>query len=314
MSAGAPADRAASPLRAAIFMIGAIFFFTMMGVAGRELAGHLTTSQTLFWRSLMGFAVIAPLVLISSGGWRQVISPRPGLHLLRNLGHFFGQNCWLYAVGVIPLAQVFALEFTAPIWVALVAPLVIGERFYAMRLVSAFFGFLGVLLVVRPDFGGLSVGQAFALAAAVGFAVNLLATKQLSRHESTLSILFWMTVTQAVMAVALDIVLVGWDAALPIPQGADAFWAGVVGISGLGAHFCVTSAMRWADATVVTPMDFVRLPVIAVVGATLYGEPLEIFVFLGGALIFFSNILNLRAGRSASPAQARTGDASRAAE
>lgn len=293
----APPRRAASPLRAAIFMIGAIACFSMMAVAGRELGGRLTTFQIMFWRSLVGLVIVGLLVALSRDGFAQVRSARPGAHLLRNIGHFFGQNCWFYAVGVIPLAQVIALEFTAPIWVALAAPLVIGERFHPIRVVTAMLGFIGVLLVVRPDVDGLSYGQVIALSASIGFAVSLLTTKSLSATESTLSILFWMTVSQAIMAAVMDVGVFGVDAALPVPTGRDAALVIAIGLCGLGAHFCVTSAMRWADATVVTPMDFARLPVIAIVGAALYGEALEIFVFAGGALIFLCNVLNLRAER-----------------
>ncbi len=293
----AVAGRAASPLRAAIFMVGAIACFSLMAVAGRELGGRMTTFQIMFWRSLVGFAIIGVLVALSRDGFSQVRSQRPGVHLLRNIGHFFGQNCWFYAVAIIPLAQVIALEFTAPIWVALAAPFFIGERFHPMRLITALLGFVGVLMVVRPDVGGLSYGQAIALAASFGFATSLLTTKSLSSTDSTLSILFWMTVTQAIMAAVMDVAVFGADAALPIPSGQDAAWTVVVGLCGIDAHFCVTSAMRWADATVVTPMDFARLPTIAVVGAVLYGESLEILVFAGGALIFLCNVLNLRADR-----------------
>lgn len=295
MVADAPA-RAASPLRAAVFMSGAIASFSLMGVAGRELSGGHTTFQIMFWRSLVGLLIVSIAISVSTRGFAQVRTRLPGVHLLRNLGHFFGQNCWFYAVGVIPLAQVFALEFTAPVWVALAAPLFLNERFHWLRIVSAALGFLGVLMVVRPDVDGLSFGQLIALAGSIGFAVNILSTKRLTREDSTLAILFWMTVSQAIMAAVMDIAVYGSDA-LPMPSGPGAFWLAVVGFCGLSAHFCVTSAFRWADATMVAPMDFVRLPVIAVVGMLLYSEPLEILVFVGGAVIFLSNFLNLRAGK-----------------
>ncbi len=297
LASGAPAAALPGPARAALWMTGALAAFSLMAVAGRELAGEANTFQIMFWRSLVGLALVCAALAVAARGFGQIATRRPGLHALRNLAHFFGQNCWFYAVATIPLAQVFAFEFTTPIWVALLGPLLIGERFTLWRGVAALLGFLGVLAVARPGASAFELGQAVALIAALGFAGNVLATKKLSATETVLSIMFWMTASQAVMALLCAGAL-GWASgrpALPWPTAETGFWFAVAGVCGLSAHFAIANALRAADAAVVAPMDFFRLPLIAGVGALLYAEPLEAAVFLGGALIFLGNFLNIRA-------------------
>ncbi|HUF56575.1 MAG TPA: DMT family transporter, partial [Thermohalobaculum sp.] len=216
-----------------------------------------------------------------------------GLHLLRNVLHFIGQNLWFLAVGLIPLAQVFALEFTTPIWVALLAPLVLGEAMTRARATAAFAGFVGILLVARPGVTPVEVGHAAAALAAVFFAGSFLTTKMLSRNVTTFIILFWMTGMQSVFGLATA----GFDGDVVWPAGDAALWVSVAGVCGLTAHLCITSALQRAPASVVAPMDFARLPLIAVVGMVLYGEPLEVAVFAGGLVILAGNMLNIRAER-----------------
>ncbi|MBX2855553.1 MAG: DMT family transporter [Rhodobacteraceae bacterium] len=299
-SAHAP-SHAPSALRAALWMIGSFFGFSLMAVAGRELSGDFTTFEIMFWRSLVGLAIVAGFLSLSRRGFGQVRTQKLGLHGLRNTAHFFGQNCWFYAVGMIPLAQVFAFEFTSPIWVAALAPLLLGERFTLWRGIAVALGFLGVLVVAQPfgfstvEIDALRFGQIAAAAAALGFAGNFMATKRLSDTETILCIMFYMTLMQAVMALVCAL---AWSGAFPTPpSGAAALWMVVVGLCGLAAHYCVASALGAADATVVAPMDFLRLPLIAVVGALLYAEALDPAVFVGGVLVFLGNFLNLRAER-----------------
>ena len=154
-------------------------------------------------------------------------------------------------------------------------------------------GFIGVLVVVRPiDPGGgitFGEGQIWALMSAIGFAANMIATKRLSSTESSLCVIFYMTVMQAPIGLAVS-------GGLPVvpPDLWYGFWTGAVAICGLSAHFCLAQAFRQADATIVVPMDFVRLPLIAIVGMLVYAEALDPYVFAGGALIFFGNYLNIR--------------------
>jgi drug/metabolite transporter (DMT)-like permease len=278
--------------RAALWMIGAILSFSLMAVAGREVLGDLDTFELMFYRSLIG-AVIVTTIGAATGRLTQIRTTQLGLHAVRNVFHFAGQNLWFYGVSVIPLAQLFAFEFTTPIWVALLAPLVLGERMTGTRAVAILLGFLGILIVARPGFSPLGVGHLAAALSAIGFAGTVLATKRLSRGETVWTILFWMTWMQTLFG----LVIAGFDGEITLPQRVDIMWVAIVGLGGLTAHLSITSALKCAPASIVAPMDFVRLPIIAVVGMLLYNEPLEIAVFAGATLILAGNLLNIRAAR-----------------
>ena len=278
-------------LAAAGWMLAGLGALSAMAVAGREVSVGLDTFELMLYRSLLGIPVVIACAA-ASGGLGGLVTRRPGLHLTRNLFHFSAQNLWFHALATIPLAQVFALEFTTPLWVALIAPIVLREAFTRAGAVAAGCGFLGVLVIARPGATELVPAHGAALLAAVGFAGNVLATKALSATESTLCILFWMTVLQAVMALGCAL-----PGAIAVPAPELWPWLVVLGLCGIGAHFCITRALRHAPATVVAPMDFLRLPLIAVVGMLLYGEPFELAVLAGGALIVAGNLVNLRGQR-----------------
>ncbi|MHC9237288.1 DMT family transporter [Pseudooceanicola sp. 502str34] len=287
-------------LRAVIWMSGSVVSFIVMAVAGRQAGLRLDTFEIMAFRSLFGVLIMVA-VLTAFGLWPRVKARRMGLHAVRNLSHFTGQNLWFYALTSIPLAQVFALEFTSPLWVLVLSPLILGERLTKMRALSAVIGFAGVLLVARPGAVPISTGVIFAALAAIGFAGSITTTKLLTRTESTPSILFWLTVMQAVMGFACAFA----DGAMALPAGQEWLLLAVIGCCGLMGHFCLTSALSFAPATIVVPIDFARLPGVAVVAAILYGETLDPFVLLGALVIFGGNYLNIwtetRARRAAPP-------------
>ena len=213
--------------------------------------------------------------------------------VLRNLFHFTGQNLWFYAVAVAPLAQVFALEFTAPLWVAILAPILLGERLTAPRALAVGAGFAGVVLVAEPwGQGGLGLGAVAAALAAIAFAATGIATKLLTRTEDLLTILIWLTGTQLLMGAATA----GWDGAITLPSAAGWPWVVLVGLCGLLAHLSLTRALGLAPASAVMPIDFARLPLIALVGTALYGESLSGPALAGAAIILAANWVNLREG------------------
>lgn len=269
-------------------MTGAIASFSSMAVAGRELSVVHDTFEIMMYRSLVGFVVVA-LVLTATGGWVQVSTQRLGLHALRNTLHFTGQNLWFYAVAVAPLAQVFALEFTQPLWVILLSPLLLNERLTALKMTAAIIGFAGVLIVTRPGTAPLSPGLVTAAASAIFFAFTTISTKKLTRFASIGCIVFWLTTMQAV----LGAIAAGFDGHISLPTAQSAPFLILVGLAGLLAHFCITNALAIAPATVVIPFDFARLPTIAVVGMILYHEPIDHWVLIGAAVIFSGIFLNI---------------------
>jgi len=284
MSAGAPV------LRAGLWMLGAVVSFSAMAVAGRLVSFELDTFEIMTYRSMIGFALLLA-VAGAAGTLREVAAQRPNLplHLVRNVFHFTGQNLWFYAITVIPLAQVFALEFTSPLWVLMLSPLILGERLTKARVLAALTGFVGILIVTRPGAGEINAGTLAAAAAAVGFAGSVIATKRLTRSETLTTILFWMTLMQSVFG----LVCAGADGDFALPSLATLPWLGLIALGGLGAHLCLTTALSIAPATLVTPVDFVRLPLISIIAWAVFAEPVDAFTILGAAIIFGANYINL---------------------
>ena len=283
---------ASQPLKAAVWMIGTMVSFSLMAISGRELAPELNTFEIMFFRSLIGLLLVVSIGALS-GTLHQIKTDRLGLHMLRNTAHFTGQNLWFLAVAFIPFSQVFALEFSTPLWVALLAPVFLGEALTRRRLLSVGIGFSGVLIVARPDFSQLNPAILAAMACAICFACSLMTTKKLTIDQSTTCILFWLTLMQLGMGV-VAVVLTG---SLSAPQGIDYIWVTIVSICGLTAHFCIARALALAPAIVVIPLDFLRLPLISLIGFLAYNEAFEWAVVFGAMLIFTAVLINLQAER-----------------
>ena len=283
---------ASQPLKAAVWMIGTMVSFSLMAISGRELAPELNTFEIMFFRSLIGLVLVVTIGTLS-GTLHQIKTDRLGLHMLRNTAHFTGQNLWFLAVAFIPFSQVFALEFSTPLWVALLAPVFLGEALTRRRLLSVGIGFSGVLIVARPDFSQLNPAILAAMACAICFACSLIATKKLTIDQSTTCILFWLTLMQLGMGL-VAVVLTG---SLSAPQGIDYIWVTTVSICGLTAHFCIARALALAPAIVVIPLDFLRLPLISLIGFLAYNEAFEWAVVFGAMLIFTAVLINLQAER-----------------
>jgi drug/metabolite transporter (DMT)-like permease len=279
-------------LRAAIWMIGAILSFSAMAIAGREASLSLDTFEIMMYRSFVGVIVVAAAITVLRR-WHMVSTKRLAQHGLRNMAHFTGQNLWFYAVSVIPLAQVFALEFTSPIWVILLAPLLLGEKLTRMRGIAVTLGFIGILIVARPSPATFNIGLACAAGSAIFFALTNIATKRLTRDESIWSIMFWLTTMQLIMG----IIFAGWDFDITLPDAQSLPFILIIGCAGLSAHFCITNALSLAPAALVVPIDFARLPFIALLGWLIYGESVEIWLFVGAALILAGNFINIVSSR-----------------
>ena len=283
--------RTTPAVRAALWMLGAVAALSTMAVSGRELSAELNTFQILFFRSVVGLAVIS--ALLQRAGWSQIRTKVFGTHVWRNVSHYAGQFGWFYALGVIPLAEVFAIEFTTPIWTAMLASIVLRERMNRLRLAAVATGFAGVLVILRPGLSVVSVGALAVLGAAVAYAVSYVMTKKLSATESPLAILFYMTAIQLPLGLGAALFAWRWPPAWAWP------WVAVVAVTALLAHYCITRAFRLADATVVVPLDFLRLPLIALIGWLVYAEPVNAWVLLGAAIVFVGVWLNVKSAQPA---------------
>lgn len=276
------------PVRGAIWMIGAVISFTAMAIAARAVSFELDTFEIMMFRSFVGIIIVLSVGSLT-GSLGQISTRSMPLQIIRNASHFAGQNLWLFAITVAPLAQVFALEFTLPIWVLFMAIPVLHERLTPARVFTALAGFAGVLIVTQPWSSGIGPGIIAAALAAVGFAGSAVFTRLLTRTETITCILFWLTALQALFG----LFFAGIDGDITMPSVASAPWLVLIGVAGLLAHFCLTKALSLAPASVVMPVDFARLPIIALVGMLYYNEQLEPAVFLGAAVIFAANYFNI---------------------
>jgi len=269
-------------------MTGTLLSFSIMAVSVRELAGTLSIFEVLAVRSSCGLLILLALGLLRPELMKSVGRQKFGFHLLRNGVHYASQYAWATSITLLPLAMVFALEFTMPAWTALLAVIFLGERMTPSRIGVVVFGFIGMLVIVRPGLEGFRPAAILVLLAAVGYGVTMVVTKQLTKTETTFAIVFWMNLMQ------LPMTLLGSDPLFVAKIGAHNILPVLgIGIAGLSSHYCLSNAFRAGEAVVVVPLDFLRIPLIALVGWWLYGESLDVYVFLGAGLIIAGVLWNL---------------------
>jgi drug/metabolite transporter (DMT)-like permease len=273
-------------LRGALWMGGAMLSFAVMAVAARELLHTMGFFETLFLRSLVSFLLM--LAVLPRFGLGVLRTQRFGLHVVRNVLHFGGQYAWVYAIAMLPLATVFALEFTMPVWTAVLAVPILGERLNRGRIVMLVLGLAGIFVILKPGFAIVQPAALAMLAGSFAYASMNIATKRLAESDSAIAILFYMSAIQ--LPLGLFPALPQWVT----PGIAELPWIIAIGAAGLSAHYCLTRALRIADATLVVPIDFLRLPLIAAVGMLFYGEPLELSIMLGAAVIFAGTYYSIR--------------------
>ena len=265
-------------LRGALWMMGAVLSFATMAIAVRELQRHMGAFEIVFMRSVVMLAIV--LALLPRAGLGAIRSRQFPLHLWRNVIHFLGQVLWVYSIGALTLATVFAIEFTMPVWTALLAWLFLKEKLSRPRLVMLGLGVAGVLVILRPGGGSFHPAALAMVLGSLCYASSFIFTKRISATDSALAVLFWMS------AIQLPIALAASAPSWVNPVLADAPWILAIGVGSYTAHYCMTRAVMAADASLVTGIDFIRLPLIALVGALAYGEALDPLVFVGAAIIF----------------------------
>jgi len=271
-------------------MAGWLACMVVMAVAGRETTRQLDVFQAMLLRSLIGLVMLYPLIHLN-GGLRTMKTPNLVRHVARNIAHYGAQFSWLMALGLIPIAQVVSIEFTMPIWTAIMAVFFLGERMGPWKSLAVILGLVGVVIIVRPFNGTVSSGQLIALCASLGFATSVIFVKALTRTDKPIVIMFWMMAIQSV--IGLVPALLFWKA----PTLHVVPWLLLFSFVGTYSHYCMARAMLHADATVVVPMDFLRVPLAALTGWLVYAEKVDAYVAAGAALILVGNLLNLKSAK-----------------
>ncbi|HTP99167.1 MAG TPA: DMT family transporter [Casimicrobiaceae bacterium] len=270
-------------------MAGWLAAMVLIAVAAREAGRSLHVFQIMEVRSLLGIVLFAPMV-VAAGGLRAMRTRRFGRHVARNVVHYSAQFMWFLAITMIPIAEVVAIEFTGPVWVALLAVVFLGEKMTGARIAAVALGVIGVAIIVRPGLDHVEVGQVIALLAAIGFAGSIILVKSLTRTDSVVTIIFWMLIVQSVIG-AIPAAVV-WQA----PPAAAWPWLVVIAVCGTYSHFCMAHALRHADTTTVVPLDFLRVPLTAIAAWLVFAERFDVFTILGAAVILGGNLLNLKRG------------------
>jgi drug/metabolite transporter (DMT)-like permease len=273
-------------LRGALWMFGMVASLSLLAIAARELAPRHNPMELQVVRHGMSLLILAPFVI--RAGLRSFQTTNLKLQLFRNVSHFAATIGWYTAVTLLPLAEVFAIEFTTPVWVAVLAVLFLGEKMNVGRVVALVLGIAGILVILRPGFNDVGPGTWIMVATAFGFAIANACTKGLTRTDSVLTVLLWMSMLQGLMAV------VGASFDWTAPTVDEIPWLIVIGVTGLGAHYSLAKALTLADVSLVNPVDFLRLPLIAVVGFLAYGEGVDVLVLVGAGIIFVGNYYSIR--------------------
>ena len=275
-----------NPIKAALWMGFGVISFVCLAVAVRELSSDYSAYQILGIRSLLGTIFLSLVILRKDRRW--FISKAPKKQMVRNCFHFIGQYLWVIGISLLPLAEVFALEFTAPAWAALLAWLLLKEKLTFPRQVALICGFIGLLMIVKPSTQIFQSASMLVIISALFFAFSLIFVKQLSKVDNAATILFYFCLIQ--MPIGLIPALLDWT---PINPNAY-LWFILVSVCGLTAHLGITKAIQNADIMFIQPIDFMRVPLIALIGYVLYSEKIDIWLLLGALIIFSGNFYNLK--------------------
>ena len=280
-------------MAAFVWMFGCLFSFCVMAVAARELSGQINTAETLFFRSVIGVVLISTLIF-RKNDLSLFRTKRIKLHLTRDLCHFVGQYGWFLGIGLLPLAQVFALEFTTPLWTLIIASIFLKEAPTFRKIAAILLGFAGVYLILDPGREIIDSASLIVIVAAIFFSLTFVCSKALTTTEHPLTVLFYMCLIQAPIGLILGL------KTFTAPDLVQCGWLLLVGITSLTGHFCISNAMARAEASIVVTLDFLRLPLITAVGVIGYQEAFKPMLVAGAGLMLVGNLMNLYPRRVAS--------------
>ena len=267
-------------LRGIGFMLIAVAVWSTMMLLVKALSAEYTSFQILFIRTLVGLAVLAPMMRRS--GFALLKTGRLPLHLTRGIFAYIGMLGLFIGIGEIPIAEVVSLSFTQPVFICLLAALMLGERFNAFRVAAIVGGFIGVLIILRPGFTEIGFGAAVVLGGALSYACSNVAIKKLMTTDSVTATTIWVNIIMCPLA--------GIPAAffwVPPTLPDLALLAGV-GITGTAGIWFISRAYATADMSAVVPFDFLRLPILATAGWLWFSETPDIWTFAGAIVIFAS--------------------------
>lgn len=274
-------DRAArlSPaLLAALLMLFAVVCFSAMAILIRMASDTIHPLQIVFFRNFFALLLFTPL--LARGGLRMLKSPQIGLHLLRGANGLMAMTAFFTALSLIPAAEVTALGFTMPLFATIGAVIWLGEVVRWRRIAALGVGFGGVMIVLWPNIGAPSVGMGLALAAAALIAAAAVMVKMLTRTDSPASISIWMVLVQTPLA--LIPALFVWRT----PVWSELVILLAIAAFGSAAHLAWARASSLVEISQLQPIEFAKLPIVALLGFLLFAESPSLETWIGGGVIF----------------------------
>ncbi len=285
-----------NPVAGVLWMFGAAVAFSAAITLVRHLSANYSTFEIVIFRLVFGIAVMLPWAM--RAGRAGLRTPNLRLYAVRAVLAYSAMFAGYYSVRLITIADSIALQFTLPIFTAILAVLLLKERAHAHRWIATVVGFAGVLIIVRPGFAEVNAGAAIALGAAFLFAAVDVSTRFLARSDGVRTMLFYGFVMQ------LPIAVLPAAATWVTPPLADLPWIGAFALCALGAQVCITKSLSTAEASLVSPVLYLRLPIVAVLGFVFFGELPSHWTWAGAALLFgctyYSASRDARLARSAS--------------
>ena len=261
-------------------MIGSALLFALMVITIRLASQHMHAFEVAFLRNLFGLAFALPLLIRASPGFFK--TNKLPLYFVRCAIGTVSMLCGFWAVAHLPLAQAVAISYSTPIFITIGAVLVLHEVVRARRWSAVGIGFIGVLIIVQPGSPNFTAGSLVALTAALASAAVAISIKILARTEPANAIVLYTTLIWVPMSLVPALFVWVW----PSPMGW--LWGALTGLLGTAAHLLWTRALRSAEASALTPLSFIQLPIVAVLAWWLFAETLDQYTLIGSAVIFVS--------------------------
>ncbi|MEN3977280.1 DMT family transporter [Emcibacter sp. SYSU 3D8] len=269
--------------KAVCLMIFSAAMFQSMNAVIRHVSDlGLHPFEIAFFRNVFGIVVLVPL--IARYGIGVMRTSRFDLHLLRGVINVVSMLCFFYSVTVAPLASVASLGFTLPLFVTIYAAIMLKERLHSRRLTALAIGVIGALMIIRPGSDDMNLGNLIVLGGTAVWGMALMVIKLQSRHDSSLNITIWSSIMLALLS-AIPAILV-WKA----PGVEQLAWMALTGLLGTAGTMAVAQALKLADASAIMPFDFTKLVWAALIGYLAFGQVPDMWVWIGGAVIFSSTV------------------------
>jgi len=266
-----------------LWMLFSIFAFCFVAIGVKQINTNINPFQIIFFRAFIG--LIALIIILPK---KTIIGSFSNIkqHLFRNFFHLIAQYGWVVGIVYLSLAEVTAIEFTTPIWILILAAIFLKEKINAIKIGSIILGFVGVLIIIKPGIELINTKSILVLLSAICFAIAHTTTKKIVKSNSATDVVLIMCLTQ--LPISFACAYPNWNC----PSYFDCFWLILIGLSGIAAHFSMAKALKKEDISSLISLDYLRLPILVLVGTLFYNEGFDLSFIIGGSLIFIGTYIN----------------------